>query len=196
MGRCGSILFYRSVCQHLKPAPHEVFSFVRDPGKFDFKNGFCYKSHTHAPEAMPENAKLVFLFGDPLHIIVSLKLAEKEWGYEGMKYHFENMGAEVGEYKRMYEKDILHLEEMFDSYQRSRPYHLMTIRYETMWKYQKKIGKFLGIKGFRFPPYKPRQSLAYIRHMSKKDVETILATYGRLREKIKSAPDIKVWTAL
>jgi len=192
LGRSGSTLFYNSLCKHLEPSPNlGSFSFVKDLERFKPEKNHCYKTHDMAPFTMTNGAKMVFLFSDPIDIISSIKNVEKndpelKWA----KGHFENLHASFSMYNELIDKDVLKLEKMFESYYKKQTYPLLTLRYETMWDYQKEIGEFLEIEGFGLEDFKGRR---WTDSLSENQVEKLKQTYGDLVEMVEEADNIREW---
>ena len=200
LGRCGSTHLYRSVLKtgHYKKRlirKGKRKGFIRninDLNSIDVDE-CCFKSHDFAPEYLPEGTKVVFLFGNPRHIIVSIKNNENRLGRNTwIKRHFLNLNSDFSKYPQMLEKDVLNLEKNFDSYNSTHNYDILSVRYETMWNYQDEIGEFVGVDNLDLGKLKERDSVSALNDMSEEDVKMINKTYSSLISKIEQAPDINL----
>jgi len=204
LGRCGSTLLYRSVLKtgHYKKRfirKGKRKGFIRNINDLNSVNidGCCFKSHDFAPEHLPEGMKVIFLFGNPLHIIVSIKNNENRLGRgTWIKRHFLNLNSDFSKYPQMFKKDVLNLEKNFDSYNCMHSYDILSVRYETMWNYQDEIGEFVGADNLDLGEFKERDSVNALNDMLEEDVKMINETYYSLSDKVKNVPDIKLYNGI
>lgn len=191
MGRCGSWWFCHSVEGHF----NKFVSFFNF-GDIVFSPGELYKTHDYPPPAALPHMKIVYMFGNPMNIVVSAmdkfhygesmvgKLYYSPW--EAF-YKFHN--ADYTEHHKIYDKDTLHLEENFDRWYKPQPFPFVAIKYEEFVHADKQpLYDFLGFS-FAMLPYKKRQSDWQTRPQASR----LKATYGKLADKIDAAPAIKIF---
>ena len=185
MGRCGSTLLFKSVGGSWEKSIREIF--VRDLREEDIQPGRILKTHDFAPEFLPPYVKVVYLFGDPFEIVLSSwdKMKQKD-----ITQHVIHMHGAVERQEHMFSEDVFRLEENFHSWHREHSYPVLTVRYETMWQNLDSIRDFIG-KPVSLPSYKKRWN--YLEGMTKSELTSLRKTYGRLKDKVTTAPDVTIW---
>src|SRR3990167_11343274 len=122
MGRCGSTMLFNAL--------FDSNNFIIDlHNVFNAKKNTFFKTHDFAPASLPENAKCIFLFGNVTDVVIS---AHTE-AIVNVKQHYVHLHANYEKRNNYIYEDVLRLEENFDSWNRKRPYPVLSIRYETMW---------------------------------------------------------------
>lgn len=197
LGRCGSQLMTVALHNHLwgfqeheKPFLKKTRPFIREYPNV-FKNGVVHKTHLY-PTQYPDNCKVIFTFGNPLDIILSVVRKSKTEGYWGPA-HFKNLDANWEEFGDIFIRDVLKLENMFDSFYKPQTCDIMCLRYETMWKNEDKISEFLGFN-FRLPERKTRESINLRQSLTDEQLNIFNSGYSSLIEKINNAEDCKIWS--
>ena len=130
-------------------------------------------------EALARGGKALFIFGDPLHAVMSTLRNQFN------KVHFRNCGCAFP--RDLLEKDWLHYEQMFDSWMKPQPFEVLRVRYETMPEHFGAFKEFLGFMP-SFAPWRARAACPFP-NMPK---ERLLKVYGRLADKIAKAPDVSL----
>jgi len=179
LGRCGSTLVTHTVTRALGRTPPPPFvqldNYAPDQGP-------VYKTHSLAPESIPEGGKVIFIFGDPRNIVVSTRSMHLR------DMHCEHMGADPLQWHVWPYKDILNLEANFDSWYQPHDYEVLSIRYEKMFENFDVLNGFLGMD-IAWPPHRPRKS-----DWSKHPLgQEIAWTYNSLWRKVESAEDVRIW---
>lgn len=196
LGRCGSQLMTVALHNHLHGFKDHSKDFLRSTRPFIrqypevFKNNMVYKTHLY-PINYPQNCKVIFTFGDPLSIVLSVidKSKHSNWG----PAHYQNLNANWLDHKDILSRDVLNLEKMFDSFYQPQTCSSMCIRYETMWENHDKISDFLGFD-FKLPEKKERRADRFKKQLSVEQRITFKENYKTLLEKIKNAEDCKIWS--
>lgn len=163
IGRCGSTLMTKFLIKKLG-----------DEVVFD----------VHARDFVEFKGKVIFMFGNPYNSVVSAHTRIKK-----LKLHYEHMN---GDYSRMSMwplEDTLCLERVFDDWYHPHQFEMISVRYETMWNHLDEIGNFLDVDFSNFPIKLPRKTDWH----SHRESANIEKTYKRLKSKIDSAEDIKIW---
>ena len=190
LGRCGSTLItdciYKHISTGIKDDHRQKRVFLEKYPK-EFKKGYVYKTHLY-PIDFPENCKVIFTFGDPLDIILSVVRKSKKTHWK--EAHFKNMGANKEDLPKIMFEDVLGLERMFDAFYKAQSFDLLCIRYETMWENEDKISDFLGFK-IRLPKKTARKTFPSKHDKSK--IQAFKSSYESLITKIEQAEDIKRW---
>ena len=184
LGRCGSKYFIRNLKLNKISRlanwnhyyPDELISVARREG------------------VKPKNLKVIFLFSDPVEIVLSVKKRELDVNYKWIEEHFKNLKSDIRDYKDIYNKDALNLERMFDKFYQNQKFNLLTLRYENISQNIGIISNFIG-KEFRLKDHyvarKPR-----IDSVSSDNKKSLRLTYGGLSEKINNAEDCKIWSPI
>tara|TARA_A100001011_G_C14132743_1_gene766173 strand:+ start:212 stop:850 length:639 start_codon:yes stop_codon:yes gene_type:complete len=202
LGRCGSTLLteaiHKEVWGYSCPKEHvsDTHEFIvsQENVPSNFAGGKVYKTHIR-PVDFPSSCKVIFTFGDPVNIIVSLMQKSNEnyqWGWQ----HFQNLGAaeEWENREDIIEKDILKLENMFDEYYKEQNFDLMCLKYEDFWepRIEEDISDFLGFK-FKMPERKNRHAHQLKEFLVDDSLEILEKTYSSLSRKVNSAQSISFW---
>lgn len=86
------------------------------------------------------------------------------------------------------DKDILSLEDHFDSWNKESRIPIAFIRYESMWDHQNEISNFLGFK-IKLPAYRERKSTSTENEVLH---TKLIQNYSSFIDKINDQPDFKV----
>jgi len=176
MGRAGSTLMFEVVCQKYRNGNFVIFDRKRS-----LLDDWAYKTHS-LPDFIPDNAKVIYLFTNPMDCIVS---AHK---YTNMQQHYIHLGGDWDNHEKWLEQDTLRLEKNFDAWYRPQRFELMTLRYETMFDYIDEIKGFCQAQ-LNFPPRRERR-VDWSQHES---AAKLLDTYRGLDEKVANAKDMMLW---
>ncbi|MDT9266490.1 tetratricopeptide repeat protein [Limnospira sp. PMC 1223.20] len=169
--RSGTTMIFR-VLAGLPPGnttPRHYFSSVK-------------KTHALAPQKLPKEYKVIFIFGDVINSIISTKSSRYD------KFHFLNCGCTKDpENTDIYLEDALNYTAMFESWNQDNGYPVISVRYEAIYNNVDRISEFLGIN-LILPPFKPRST----KHSDCSDdqLQNIKTTYQNLIDKVQNAPDI------
>ena len=133
---------------------------------------------------------LIFTFGDPLSIVLSVIRKSKEpvWG----PAHFKNMNADWSKRHAILEEDVLGLEKMFDAFYQQQSCDSMCLRYETLWENENCISDFLNTQ-FKLPEKKNREAESMKDLLTSEQKINFQKGYRSLIEKIQKADDCKIW---
>jgi len=153
----------------------------------EYPNGCAYKTHAFPPESLPENVKVIYMFGNPYDIVVS---AHKKMNHWGSTHHFHLESDKYTPNDCVFKEDTMMLYEHFDAWLRPQSFPLITIRYETLFKEETRqtISRFLGFN-FKLPAFKERQA-NWSSHPRKEEFSEI---YSDLALKIDAADDVRIW---
>jgi len=159
-----------------------------------YLKGYVYKTHDLAPPNLPEHVKVIFMFGNPVDIVLSIKELDKnnltgvDSRFTSLDLAIRNFRGNLDEKNKIFEKDVLRLRDNFECWFRKQNYPVMALRYETMWSHVDEIRAFTGFNSFNLPPYKSRKNLR-----EKYEDSTLMAierTHEDLINKIESCDDV------
>ena len=188
LGRCGTTIVYDSLRDYgFIPG----FHFTKFEDDTIFLDRHVYKTHSLPPKYLPNNVKLIFMFGNPFDIVISAHNKINEWG----RIHHKNFGSDLfKENDILFHEDTLQLHKHFDLWYRQQSFPFISIKYEAFFKQETLItlNEFLGFKLTTLPPYRKRSS-CWSNHPQK---ERLLEIYGDLFNKIESSQDITIWDAI
>jgi hypothetical protein len=184
LGRCGTTLVYKSIIDTTGGVKGKKF-ITRFSEQKRYINGSVYKTHDLPPARLPENVKLVYMFGNPMNAALS--------GYHTFvkDKHFHNIGSDMHNQRdNLFTKDILLLEKHFDAWYKPQGFKFISIRYEALYERDTldMLEKYLEFK-IRLPTYRERKT-NWETHLMKQSLEK---TYSRLDAKIRAAEDCKIW---
>jgi hypothetical protein len=186
LGRCGTTLMqYALIETHGAIKSRNFLSRFSDEKKF--VKGTIYKTHSFPPATLPSHVKLIFMFGDPMNAALS---GYREFSKENDK-HFEHIGAaSVPDREEIFSKDMLMLEQHFDSWYQRQGFDFISVRYETLYAEETRamLAEYLGFR-LNLPPYRQRRT-DWRQHERRDELE---ATYSGLNAKIEAAADCRIW---
>jgi len=186
LGRCGTTLVFNSIIEnHLYSGYNGIIQIKDYQG--DYLNDVIYKTHDYPPVSLPENVKIIFMFGNPYNTIVSTHRHINLFG----ELHHKHLGS--NKYKLnndIFYEDTLKLEQLFDAWNKSQNFDFLSLRYESLYdsKSIEILSEFLGFKLKLFPE-KERKS-NWTRNPKRDQLEKV---YGDLFNRIESAENIKIW---
>jgi len=185
LGRCGTQL----ICKSLKNSGISENSYFLD--RFDkqkeYINGVYYKTHDYPPDYLPPNVKVIYMFGNPMNIVISAHKQMNEWGY----LHHYHLNSNLYTFNdELFYKDTLLLHRHFDAWYKNQNFEFISIKYESLYNTEtiEILNNFLGFE-LKLLPFAKREA-DYKTHPHK---ENLIKTYSALNEKIKSADNVKVW---
>lgn len=158
--------------------------------------GHVYKSHDFPPPHLPDHVKVIFLFGNPVDIVLSAKELDKRYltgvdsRFTSLDLHIRNLRGNIKQKADLFNKDVLRLEEQFNRWFEPQSFPILRLRYETMWEHQSLIRSFIGIDAFKLPQKKQRKN--YRAKYPEKILAKLESNYSQLDKKIKSAPNYSV----
>ena len=161
LGRCGSQLLTEALHNNIWGFTKHDMTFLKMTRPFireypeKYIGGNVYKTHLY-PGIYPKKCKILFTFGRPLDIILSvINRVEQDpsWGTA----HFKNFNADWSNFNLILQKDVLNLEKMFDCFYKKQTCDIICLRYETLWENQNTISEFLGWN-LKLPEKKERKS--------------------------------------
>jgi len=189
-GRSGSTMLTNSIIESTVKKKNNILrrvlqkSIRRQIWNLDnekIKKGFVYKTHDYPPKNhLNTDVRLIYIYADPVDVILSLLRLYKVKGEAWMREHYEHLKAPYMDFNNIIYEDQLRLEKHFDSWLQEKRFPVAFIRYEELWNHQKEISEFLEV---------PIQLPSYIERNSKKFteptiVEKVKITYSSLREKV------------
>ena len=185
LGRCGTTL----MCYSLKNSgfPGDLIFFDRFDQQNELINGCYYKTHDYPPNYLPANVKLIYMFGNPMNIVISTHKKINEWGY----LHHYHLDSDLYTFNdEIFYKDTLLLHKHFDAWYKNQNFEFISIKYESLYDTEtlNVLKGFIGLE-LNLLPFVNRET-SYKTHPHKKN---IIRTYSELNEKIKNADNAKVW---
>lgn len=178
LGRCGTTLVHDSFRFNHHYIPHKDIFMFSDG--IDFKPNIIYKIHDYPPAFLPDNVKVIFMFGNPMNTVISSHRRINEWGV----LHHKHLGSDVFKTNDdILNNDTLKLNTLFDAWDQDQNFDFLAVRYETLYSKEtvKAISDYIGFK-FRLFPEKKRKT-----NWEKHDMREVLKkVYGELNKKILS----------
>jgi hypothetical protein len=155
-----------------------------DLNETTIEKGFVYKTHDYPPEKSPGmHVRVVYVFADPVDVVISLLKRFDESGEPWMRYHYAHMKVEYGNVEKLADEDQLGLEEHFDSWMKVDRLPVAFVNYNQLWEHESDLSGYLGFK-LQLPPYVQRKARL---SRGAELVERIEATYASLIGKIRKA---------
>lgn len=189
-GRSGSTMLRDSIIESLTKDKNRIVNFALlkslpqqawDLGKEKIKPGFVYKTHDYPPKIhLNTNVRVIYIFADPVDVILSLLRLYKEKGEAWMREHYEHLKAPYTDFNNIIYEDQLRLEKHFDAWIKEDRIPVAFVRYEELWNHQKEVSEFLEVP-IQLPSYKDRNSR---KNFNTQPLEELMITYFSLREKV------------
>ncbi|WP_159450135.1 hypothetical protein [Demequina sp. NBRC 110056] len=187
-GRSGSTVLYKAVRDSaLKPLfrdKHEDHGLGGQAWILDetrTERGRAYKSHDRAAKRLPGDAKMFYVFGEP----VAATLSVMKRGYKRQDWfdlHCDHMRVPHCAPDDLIEDDALRIEEHLQGWLDSPATPVAFVRYEAMWDYVEEMSEFIGFP-LELPPQRERSSRA-------EDAPAALVdTYASTARLVDSLPD-------
>lgn len=182
LGRCGTTMLYRAIVgTGLKARP-----FVPSLDHQDrFAPGTALKTHSRPPSSsLPEHVRVVYLFSNPMDIAVSAHRLINQWS----ALHHEHLGSNRHvDNDQVLEEDSLCLAAHFEQWYSPKSFHLLAIRYESLWTEPARLAlrEFLGFS-ITLPAWRARRS-DWTGHSRRAALE---AAYGPLATVIDRVPSV------
>lgn len=186
LGRCGTTLLSETLKRQGYRSP--TSSFMDDFALLDgVKTGLVYKTHAYPPASLPADIKVVWLFGDPRDIALSVYKKMNDWG---RRHHEHLQSPDFEPNTSVLRRDTLGLAAHFSAWQRPQNFPFLSVRYERLWdkKVQDAIADYLGFR-IKLPPRQMRAS----DWQQSEFAETLDAVYGNLAVRIREAHDVQLW---
>ncbi len=188
--RCGTTYMYRSLAglEQGDNTPDKERSFIRSLDKAMKKDcklqGYnqIIKTHSHAPSSLPEDCKVIFMFGDVEKAVISFR--QNRWD----PYSIRNQSCRKPmKLMNIYKRDELKLEKHLDSWTKSNGYPVLLLRYEKVFDNVDIISSFIGREVHLLPWVERGTKLDLM--ANEKDLLNIRKTYGRLIKRVNEMPD-------
>jgi hypothetical protein len=185
LGRCGTTLIHDAII-HSSIRYRISGTFAVDLERTAFKRSYVYKTHDFPPDHLPADVKVIYMFGNPMDAAVSAFKAFSE-----QSKHYRHVKSPYSaEHGRMFEKDVMLMEEHFDRWMQRQAFSFLSVRYESIYDQgvARAISEYLGVE-ITLPPRLARRS-SWQDHP---DRQKLLATYGSLAAKVSEAPNVRLW---
>ena len=189
-GRSGSTVLTKSIIESLsKEKKLNVKNFISRSisdvawslREKELKNGMVYKTHDYPPEQKINcRAKFIYIYANPVDVVLSLLRLFDALGEEWMKEHYEHLNAMYGDFEKIIYEDQLGLERHFDAWFGETRFQIALVKYEKLWYYQNELSKFLGLS-IQLPKFKERKTKDY---KDSNIAKTIKQSYQSLIEKV------------
>ena len=190
LGRCGTTMLFDRIRRTRKSRFRQPrFGFRVTFEDIPFDTAGTWKTHAlpPAPGVVPAEARVIYLFGNPMDIAVSTHWKINSWGEQ----HHCNMGSDRFEpNNQVLREDSLDMAGHFAAWYAPQAFPLLTIRYESLWSPEAgaALDAFLGFE-LRLSTYRERER-SWATHPEK---ETVEAAYGELAQTIDAADDVRLW---
>jgi len=189
-GRSGSTMLRDSIVESLAKEKNKIVNYALlksipqpawDLDEVKIRTGFVYKTHDYPPKKNFNcNVRVIYVFADPVDVILSLLRLYKKKGEAWMREHYEHLKAPYTDFNNIIYEDQLRLEKHFEAWIKEDRMPVAFVRYEELWNHQKEVSDFLGIS-IQLPPYKERNSKKF---NDPQVIEKLKITYSSLREKV------------
>jgi hypothetical protein len=153
-----------------------------------FAMNTVYKTHRYPPSSLPNNVKLIFLFGNPMDIALSCHIQINQWG----KSHYRNMQSDkFRENTIALEDDSLGLIPQFDSWYKEQSFDFLSVKYDNLFEQQSidAISEYLGFP-LKLPKYRRRKT----NWTKSPHAPILLKTYQQLNDRIEKASPFRYWS--
>lgn len=186
MGRCGTTLVYDALRRYGLKGTAFLSSLDEHD---DYIPGRVYKTHDFPCAHVPSHVKMVFLFGNPMDIVISTHRKINEWGRQ---HHAHLHSNAFTQNNVLFERDSLRLAEHFDAWYRSHDFNFVSVRYESLFdpRVRATLEDYLELS-VPWPGFRRRQA-DWTTHPQR---DRLWALYGGLYRRIEQAEDVKIWEA-
>jgi len=136
---------------------------------------------------LPSNVKLIYLFANPLNIVISAHRTINQWGKD---HHMHLCSNLFEENNSVFYKDTLLLHRNFEAWYRPQGFGFISVKYESLYENRtiETLSDFLGFH-LKLPPFCKRES-DYSNHPMK---DQLMRVYADLHYKIEKAEKVKIW---
>ena len=151
-----------------------------------YPRGRVYKTHGFPPPSLPDQVRLIYMFGNPMNIVVSAHNQMNAWG----RLHHKHLGSDLFiDNDCVFQRDTLLLSKHFDLWHRRQSFSFATVRYEALYEPGtiSTLNEYLGIN-LTLPPFRKR-SANWTEHPRK---DKLLEIYADLHKRIEQADNIKI----
>lgn len=178
LGRCGTTLVRDTTISNSSYVRSK--KFVRKIENTSFSKNTVYKTHCYPPKSLPKNLKVIFLFGNPVDIVISTYHKMNEWG----RLHHQHLQSDTFiPNDSILTNDTLNLYHQFNQWYRYQSFTFISVKYECLYDKEtiKFITDYLEIP-FKLPKFKKRKSQLKNKFLR----DDILNCYGKLHEEIEN----------
>lgn len=188
MPRCGTTLMCTALTRRKITYYRAQKFMINLDCQTPYLGGMIYKTHDPTPPlSLPGNVKVIYVFGDPRDAVISI--------HKNLNFKRACLNAKSNNHaslEKIFEIDIMRLEENFDNWHRPQSFRFASVRYDAIYNEHtiNMLQEFTGMK-LNFPPKVLRES-KYEKHSRLTDLE---AAYGRLANKVFDVPSVQVWDA-
>jgi len=146
------------------------------------------KTHSKAEDVLHDGYKSIFLYRHPMECVISTRT--NRWDYN----HFLNCGVDKKpEECDIYKEDVLHYEDLFDSWMKNNGYQVLALKYDTLNEHFEDINNFLG-KKIDFLPWK--DPINHRNLLSVDDYNRLYTVYEGFIKKYESHPEIEYFGSI
>lgn len=164
-----------------------VLGFPKDMGKR--RGNHC--NHWHPHEIPVDGRKVLFIYADPVDVMLSLIHRCEAYGKRWMSLHYRNVMGDFSKWGN-WDVDSLKIERIFNAFMKPQPFELLSLKYESLWSdtSRQMLDEYLGF-AVPLPPYRHRVNVrARVRPQI---VEKLENTFAELKVKMDEFDDAIVW---
>lgn len=186
LGRCGTTLVFDAIRKY--GFPHSRVFIDKFQKMSFYKPGMVYKSHDHPPTKLPDNVKVIWMFGNPMNIILSTHKMINEWG----RKHYYHLGLDsYVDNDFVFNGDNMNMKVHFEEWYKHQNFEFLSVRYESLNKREAQVAiwEYLGFE-FPFPQLRERETDWNNHYMR----DQLYETYNELNNRIESVDDFKLWS--
>jgi hypothetical protein len=194
-GRSGSTMLVKSIIDSIvsersrfyKTIFRECVSYPAwDLNSNNIESFFVYKTHDYPPQKATQHIRYIYIFSDPVEVVLSLLRMFRDSGSDWMRVHFQHLKSDYVEtFYSIIDRDTLGLERHFQSWLLEKRLPVAFVRYETLWQNAEKLKDFLEIS-LHLPPHRQREAR---KDADTEIVEKLEHTYDSLRSTVFSCED-------
>lgn len=160
-GRSGSTVLFEGVAASAarggrvarKIVRGEAWRLDRDPvGRHR-----CYKSHDYPTPSLRRDARVLYVFGDPVDATHSVAQRVDSLGHEWLEEHCRHLRVEPFSPETLFERDALRIKDHLQSWLEQDHVAAAFVRYEAMWDHLQEVSDFVGFEVI-LPPKRQRTS--------------------------------------
>ncbi len=149
------------------------------------KPGRVYKTHDYPTRTLRTDARIIYIFGDPVAATYSLLERTTRWGTDWLDRHADHLKVPRFQPTGLLHRDALAIEQHLSAWLRQKHHTVAFVRYDALWDKADELSEFLGSE-VQMPPRRQRESAP----SSTMPVDT--AVYARASEIVSSLPDWQV----
>ena len=161
-GRSGSTVLFNAVSRAASRfgefgARHVVRGYAWDLSRQQLGTRRCYKSHDYPSPTLRSDARVLYVFANPIAATYSLINRVQRSGPEWLDEHCKHLRAEKTNVGSLGDRDALDVAGHLRAWLTQETVQTAFVQYESLWELEKEISDFLGFEVL-LPPQRARSS--------------------------------------